>query len=123
MKSPIPSACGAGAVGLALEQRRPVAARGPARTASPAASRDGEHVVAVDLDAGHAVARRRGWPRSGCRRRSANGTSVANWLFSQTNSTGSFQIAARFSPSWKAPLLTAPSPKNATADAVASSAA
>ena len=40
---------------------------------------------------------------------------MANWLFSQTNSTGSFQMLARFSPSWKAPLFTAPSPKNATA--------
>ena len=39
---------------------------------------------------------------------------MANWLFSQTNSTGSFQMA-RFSPSWNAPLFTAPSPKNATA--------
>jgi len=36
-------------------------------------------------------------------------------LFSQTNSTGSSQIAAMLSASWKAPLLTAPSPKNATA--------
>ena len=52
---------------------------------------------------------------SGLPAASRNGTSVANRLFSQTNSTGSFQIEARFSPSWKAPLFTAPSPKKATA--------
>ena len=46
---------------------------------------------------------------------SRNGTSVANSLFSQMKSTGSFQMAAMLSPSWKAPLLTAPSPKNAAA--------
>ena len=40
---------------------------------------------------------------------------MANSLFSQTNRTGSFQMPAMFSPSWKAPLLTAPSPKKATA--------
>ena len=40
---------------------------------------------------------------------------MANSLFSQTNRTGSFQMLAMFSPSWKAPLLTAPSPKKATA--------
>ena len=32
-------------------------------------------------------------------------------LFSQTKTTGSFQIAARFTASWKAPSLAAPSPK------------
>jgi hypothetical protein len=36
-------------------------------------------------------------------------------LFSQTNSTGSFQTAAMFKVSWKAPMLVAPSPKKATA--------
>ena len=40
---------------------------------------------------------------------------MANRLFSQIKSTGSFQMLAMFSPSWKAPLFTAPSPKNATA--------
>ena len=40
---------------------------------------------------------------------------MANSLFSQTKSTGSFQMLAMFSPSWKAPLFTAPSPKKATA--------
>src|SRR2546421_267925 len=43
-----------------------------------------------------------------------NGTSVAYWLFSHTNTTGSFQMAAMLSPSWNAPLLLAPSPKKAT---------
>ena len=32
-------------------------------------------------------------------------------LFSQTKTTGSFQIAAMFSASWNAPSLVAPSPK------------
>src|SRR5580658_8704974 len=36
-------------------------------------------------------------------------------LFSQMNSTGSFHTAARLSASWNAPMLVAPSPKNATA--------
>ena len=36
-------------------------------------------------------------------------------LFSQTNTTGSFQTAARLSDSWKAPMLVVPSPKKATA--------
>ena len=76
---------------------------------------DGEHVVAVDFDAGHAVDGAAAGDARDCRPHTSNGTSVANWLFSQTNSTGSFQMLARFSPSWKAPLLTAPSPKNATA--------
>ena len=103
-----------GAVGLALEQRRPAAGPGaPDRLAGRFGDR--AHVVAVDLDARDAVGRAAAARRSGCRRRSANGTSVANWLFSQTNSTGSFQMLAMFSPSWKAPLFTAPSPKNATA--------
>ena len=32
-------------------------------------------------------------------------------LFSQTKTTGSFQIAARLTASWNAPSLVAPSPK------------
>src|SRR6266487_2482259 len=36
-------------------------------------------------------------------------------LFSQTNSVGSDQTADRFRASWNAPILVAPSPKNATA--------
>ena len=105
------------AIGLAFDQRRPVAGARPAhRLAGDLVN--GQHVVAVDLDAGHAVAAPRGGRRSGLPLAYANGTSVANWLFSQTNSTGSFQMLAMFSPSWNAPLLTAPSPKNATADAV-----
>ena len=36
------------------------------------------------------------------------------WLFSQMKMTGSFQIAAMFSASWKAPSLLAPSPKKHT---------
>ena len=32
------------------------------------------------------------------------------WLFSQTKTTGNFQIAAKLSPSWKAPIFAAPSP-------------
>ncbi len=40
-------------------------------------------------------------------------------LFSHTNITGSRQIAARLSASWKAPMFTAPSPKKHEADLVA----
>src|SRR6218665_4004293 len=42
------------------------------------------------------------------------------WLFSHTNTTGSFQRAAMFRLSWKAPSLFAPSPKKqaTTHDAV-----
>lgn len=36
-------------------------------------------------------------------------------LFSHTNTTGSFHTAARFSASWKAPMLVVPSPKKQTA--------
>jgi hypothetical protein len=36
------------------------------------------------------------------------------WLFSQMKMTGSFQTAARFSASWKAPMLVAPSPRKQT---------
>ena len=36
-------------------------------------------------------------------------------LFSQTNTTGSFQITAKLSASWKAPMLVVPSPKKHTA--------
>src|SRR5229473_115211 len=37
------------------------------------------------------------------------------WLFSQTKTTGSFQMTARLSASWKAPMLVVPSPKKQTA--------
>ena len=36
---------------------------------------------------------------------------IEYWLFSQMNTTGSFHSAASETPSWKAPWLTAPSPK------------
>ena len=36
-------------------------------------------------------------------------------LFSQTNTTGSFQTTARLRASWKAPMFVAPSPKKQTA--------
>ena len=45
------------------------------------------------------------------------------WLFSQTNTTGSSQSAARFSASWNAPSLAAPSPKKQTATLPAAAAA
>ena len=41
---------------------------------------------------------------------------IANWLFSQTKTTGSFQIAARFIDSWRMPWFSAPSPKKQTDD-------
>ena len=57
--------------------------------------------------------------------RSAAGcsTAVTSWidvysmyrLFSQTNTTGSFQITAKFSASWNAPMFVVPSPKKHTA--------
>ena len=40
-----------------------------------------------------------------------NGTEIATRLFSQKKMTGSRWIAAKLRPSWKSPLLTAPSPK------------
>jgi hypothetical protein len=36
---------------------------------------------------------------------------MPHWLFSQTETSGSFQILARLSASWKAPWWMAPSPK------------
>ena len=36
-------------------------------------------------------------------------------LFSQTKTTGSLYTAAKFSASWKAPMLVVPSPKKHTA--------
>ena len=38
------------------------------------------------------------------------GTEIAQLLSSQTKITGSFQLAARLSDSWNAPMLVAPSP-------------
>ncbi len=40
-----------------------------------------------------------------------NGVEAPYMLFSQTKTTGSFFTAAKLTPSWKAPSLTAPSPK------------
>jgi hypothetical protein len=40
---------------------------------------------------------------------------IAYWLFSQTKTTGSFQMAAMLSASLKMPSWTAPSPKKQTA--------
>ena len=37
---------------------------------------------------------------------------MAYWLFSQMNSTGSFQAAARFMASYTGPRLEVPSPMN-----------
>ena len=48
----------------------------------------------------------------------SRGVDSAYWLFSQTKRTGRFQTAARFSPSWKAPVLEPPSPKKATVTAL-----
>ena len=39
-------------------------------------------------------------------------------LFSHTKITGSFHTTAKFSASWKAPMLVVPSPKKHTADVV-----
>ena len=46
---------------------------------------------------------------------SCAGVERPQWLFSTTNTTGSFHTAARFSASWKSPSLVAPSPVNAAA--------
>ena len=43
------------------------------------------------------------------------GVDSAQWLFSQTNTAGTFQSCARFSASWKVPMFVAPSPKKASA--------
>ena len=45
----------------------------------------------------------------------ARGTEIPQSLSSMTKTTGSFHSAARFSDSWKAPWLAAPSPVTATA--------
>ena len=58
---------------------------------------NGLDIVAVHLATRQAIGRRRERRRWDCRPEYENGTSVANWLFSQTNSTGSFQMPARFS--------------------------
>ena len=42
---------------------------------------------------------------------SSRRTKACHWLFSQTNSTGSFQVTARLTDSWKMPSQAAPSPK------------
>ena len=64
---------------------------------------------------GQAVSRRPIGDAWSCPPRYSKGTSVAYWLFSQTNRTGSFQMEAKVQPLVKVPLLTAPSPKKATA--------
>src|SRR5207248_751062 len=43
------------------------------------------------------------------------GVEMAHWLLLQTKTAGAFITAARFTPSWNAPSLVAPSPKNAIA--------
>src|SRR5919202_1799333 len=43
------------------------------------------------------------------------GVDSAQWLFSQTNTAGTFHSCARLSDSWNVPMFVAPSPKNATA--------
>ena len=102
------------AIGLAFDQRRRRRRLGPARPPRrPRRGRPARRCHRLRRRACRSCAARR--PTSGMPLAYANGTSVANWLFSQTNSTGSFQMLAMFSPSWNAPLLTAPSPKNATA--------
>src|SRR5512144_2300612 len=45
------------------------------------------------------------------------GVEIAHWLLLHTNTAGAFITAARFTPSWNAPSLVAPSPKNAIATA------
>ena len=45
------------------------------------------------------------------------GIEIAHWLFSQTNTTGTERIEARFAASWKIPWFEPPSPKNATTTA------
>ena len=43
------------------------------------------------------------------------GSEIAHWLFSHTNTTGSFLTEAKFIDSWKTPSSVAPSPKKLTA--------
>ena len=59
----------------------------------------------------YARARRARSERFACLRR---GVDIAERLFTQTNSTGSFHTEARFTDSWKEPVPVAPSSKNAT---------
>ena len=89
---------GPGAIGPAFEQGRAAAV---ARRALDGLARglvDRQHIVAVEFDAGHAVAGA-AVGHAGIAGGVSNGTSVAYWLFSQTKRTGSFQMPAMFSPS------------------------
>ena len=105
---------GPGAVGLALDQGRPVAARARA-TASLAASETARTSLPSTSTPGQAVAIAPGWRRRSCPRRTGTGPRWRTGCSRRRTATGSFQMLAMFSPSWKAPLLTAPSPKKATA--------
>ncbi len=84
------------------------------RTASPAASYTAATSLPSTSTPGRPYARARE-ATSGCRVALAKATSVAYRLFSHTNRTGSPHTVARLIPSWNEPLLTAPSPKKATA--------
>ena len=70
-----------------------------------------QHVVAVDLHAGHRVGRRPGRRARSTGVVEAIGEYSPYRLFSHTKITGSFQIEARLSASWNAPMLVEPSPK------------
>ncbi len=86
----------------------------PPRTASDGAARgllDREHVHAVDAARPAARSSPPSRARSVSDSERASAVPIAYRLFSQQNSTGSFQSAARFSDSWNSPSATAPSPK------------
>ncbi len=85
-------------ISATFEQTRPAALASPVHCFGCRLV-NGHDIVAVQLHAWQAISRRSVGYAWGCRPNTANGTSVAYWLFSQTNSTGSFQMAARFNPS------------------------
>ena len=105
----------ANAVGLAFDQRRALAAPGARRSPRRTASATSRRCVAVDDDARHAYRRRRGRRRCSTAVERSVDIDMPYLLFSQTKITGSFQIEAMLSASWKAPSLVAPSPKKQTA--------
>ena len=102
------------AEGLELEERRPVA---PPRPLGRAAHRPVRPRGGRCRPRRRPACRSRGRGRRGGGRRTARAPGVERpqWLFSITNSTGSFHTAARLSASWKSPSLVAPSPVNAAA--------
>ena len=105
------------AVGLALEQRRPAARAGPRdRLAGRRVDRPARRCRRPRRRACRRP--RRAPPTLGLPAAYANGTSVANWLFSQTNSTGSFQMRGQVQPFVERAVVDRPVAEERDRDAV-----